>query len=101
MPFSVAGLPDITTGSGAHVLAHELAHVVQPCDNTAVGRIRRKIGFEFEVGEPLWTLERLQSWKTSLSGRETSGQDMLLRDDSIPGRYERPHQDLGEAQVDG
>jgi hypothetical protein len=49
--FFRGGLPDVTTSSGAHVLAHELAHVVQQRSGAPVGRIRRKVGFEFDARE--------------------------------------------------
>jgi Domain of unknown function (DUF4157) len=78
--FFRGGLPDVTTSSGAHVLAHELAHVVQQRSGAPVGRIRRKVGFEFEVGQ--WTLEKLADHKTSLTRRETGGDDMLLKADT-------------------
>jgi len=49
------------------VMAHELAHVVQ--QRHEVSRIRRAVGFEFEVGN--WTVERIDRslWWTETSGR--------------------------------
>lgn len=80
--FFRGGLPDVSSASGAGLLAHELAHVVQQRSGAPVGRIRRKVGFEFESST--WTLERLMPHKTSLTWRETSGRDPIAKSDIAP-----------------
>jgi hypothetical protein len=42
------GLPDVASPGGQHLLAHEVAHTVQQ----GAGRIRRKVGIEFETALP-------------------------------------------------
>ena len=44
------GMPDTSTPDGQHLLAHELAHVVQ---QGGAEPIRRKVGLEFETGIPV------------------------------------------------
>jgi hypothetical protein len=57
------GVPDAGTSEGQHLLAHELTHTIQQhaggtssevgrVSSDAPGRIRRKIGFEFETALP-------------------------------------------------
>jgi Domain of unknown function (DUF4157) len=97
--FFRGGLPDVTTSTGAHVLAHELAHVVQQPAGAPVGRIRRKVGFEFEVG--LWTLEKLADYKTSLTGRETSGKDLIDKADTWAVDTNTPIKSWGKLKLTG
>ncbi|MFN2504800.1 MAG: DUF4157 domain-containing protein, partial [Acidimicrobiales bacterium] len=47
------------TSSGQHLLAHELAHVVQQTGPGTVQPVRRAVGFEFEDGS--WTVLKLQT----------------------------------------
>lgn len=75
--FFRGGLPDVSAPSGQHVLAHELTHVVQ--QRGAESRIRRAVGFEFEVGS--WTLERIDR---SLSWQETGGYTPIPNADVDP-----------------
>lgn len=75
--FFRGGLPDLGTHGGRHLVAHELAHVAQQGHD--VGRVRRAVGFEFEVGK--WTVEKIDR---SLSWKETGGWDAIPDGDVAP-----------------
>jgi hypothetical protein len=92
-------LPDVTTPSGGHLLAHELAHVRQQGPSAPVGRIRRKVGFEFEVGS--WSMEQLASHKTSLSWKETSGRVPINKNDTWAVDINTPVNSWGKLKLMG